>query len=124
MTDSPKDELVMQGPAPQTDETSAPPSTGRRLFIFNTIASTVALVAATTAGTSTPAEAQTYYRRGTDNDPYDPRGGGRIRRYYRRRVTDNDPYDAEGRGRGYRRYRRRRVTDNDPNDPRGGGRGY
>ena len=41
-------------------------------------------------------------RRGTDRDPYDAEGRGRVRVYRRRvRITDNDPRDPRGGGRGY-----------------------
>ena len=93
----------------------------RRLLFFKTLAGAVTLAAATSV-TTEKALAQYYLRRGTDNDPYDPRGGGRLRPV-RRRLTDNDPYDAAGHGRG-RRVRRRFITDNDPYDARGRGRGW
>lgn len=105
-----------------TDEATAAEPLNRRLFFFKTVLGAATIATAASVVTSAPAEAQ-YLRRGTDNDPYDPRGGGRLRPV-RRRVTDNDPYDAEGRGRGHRRVYRRRVTDNDPYDARGRGRGY
>lgn len=100
-----------------------PKPVSRRLLFFKTLAGAVTLAAAATA-TTEKAEAQYRLRRGTDNDPYDPAGGGRLRPVrVRRRITDNDPYDAAGRGRGHR-VRRRFVTDNDPYDARGRGRGW
>lgn len=106
-----------------TDDATAAEPLNRRLFFFKTVLGAATIAATASVVTSAPAEAQYMLRRGTDNDPYDPRGGGRLRPV-RRRVTDNDPYDAEGRGRGHRRVYRRRVTDNDPYDARGRGRGY
>jgi hypothetical protein len=46
--------------------------------------------------------------------------------YYRqqriREMTDNDPYDPRGGGKGSRRTKAG-ISDNDPNDPEGGGKG-
>lgn len=122
MADDKREEGDTPAPAVETTATegTAKP-VSRRLLVFKTLAGALTL-AAVTAVTTEKASAQYYLRRGTDNDPYDPRGGGRLRPV-RRRITDNDPYDAAGRGRG-RRVRRRFVTDNDPYDARGRGRGW
>jgi hypothetical protein len=61
----------------------------------------------------------TYYRQRriremTDNDPYDPRGGGKGSRRTKSGVSDNDPTDAEGEGKGQGRIVVQPKPDTEP----------
>jgi hypothetical protein len=95
----------------------------RRLLIIRvaTIASVL------TAGVGALAYGYLSRRRAigfTDNDPNDPRGGGRGNRGKGpvTGVTDNDPTDAEGKGRGTSQQVPKQSNDSDPADAVGAGK--
>ena len=93
------------GPATsENSETAAPPATGakaekspfeRRVFIFK-----AAFFLSGVAALGYNYYRQRRIREMTDNDPSDPRGGGRGSRRSKSGTSDNDPNDPEGGGKG------------------------
>jgi len=102
--------------APATDATLAKSPFERRLFIFK-----AAFFVSGVAALGYSYYRQQRIREMTDNDPYDPRGGGRGSRRTKSGVSDNDPNDPEGGGKGQGRVvQPKSGTEPKSGEPKGG----